>query len=56
MPIRWNGSGDLVAAAAADCFIDLAPGANHAAGHELPVLPMVGTPPGATAVLPRRCH
>jgi molybdopterin molybdotransferase len=56
MPIRWNGSGDLVAAAAADCFIDLAPGANHAAGHELPVLPMVGTPPGATAVLPRRCR
>ncbi len=56
MPIKWNGSGDLVAAAAADCFIDLAPGASHTAGHELPVLPMVGTPAGATAVLPKRCR
>ena len=44
MPIKWNGSGDLVAAAAGDCLVDLEPGASHAAGHELPVLPYVGTP------------
>ena len=56
MPIKWNGSGDLVAAAAGDCLVDLAPGASHAAGHELPVLPYVGTPAGATAVLPKRCR
>ena len=56
MPIKWNGSGDLVAAAAGDCLVDLAPGASHPAGHELPVLPYVGTPIGATAVLPKRCR
>lgn len=56
MPIKWNGSGDLVAAAAGDCLVDLAPGASHPAGHELPVLPYVGTPVGATAVLPKRCR
>lgn len=56
MPIRWNGSGDLIAAAAGDCLIDLAPGASHPAGHELPVLPYIGTASGATAVLPQRCR
>jgi len=56
VPIKWNGSGDLIAAAAGDCLVDLAPGASHAAGHALPVLPYVGTPAGATAVLPKRCR
>ncbi len=56
VPIRWNGSGDLVAAAAGDCLVDLAPGASHPAGHVVPVLPYVGTLTGATAVLPARCR
>lgn len=50
-PIRWNGSGDLIAAAAGDCLIDLPPGANLVAGTPVAVLPYVGT---ATGVLPRR--
>ncbi len=41
-PIRWNGSGDLIAAASGDALIDLAPGSTHAAGDLVHVLPYVG--------------
>ncbi|GDY11191.1 molybdopterin molybdenumtransferase MoeA [Planctomycetota bacterium] len=53
-PIRWNGSGDLIAAAAGDALIDLAPGGAWKAGEFLPVLPYVGTLPGQRGLLPQR--
>ncbi len=58
-PIQWNGSGDLIAAAAGDCLIDLPPGAVYAAGIPVAVLPYVGTQSstktsGTTGVLPDR--
>ncbi len=53
-PIRWNGSGDLIAAAAGDCLIDLPPGAALDAGTPVAVLPYIGTAYGATGLLPGR--
>lgn len=53
-PIRWNGSGDLIAAAAGDCLVDLAPGTAFAAGESVALLAYVGTATGATGVLPPR--
>ena len=53
-PIAWNGSGDLIAAAAGDCLIDLAPGQQAAAGELIGVLPYCGTERGATGILPPR--
>ena len=53
-PLRWNGSGDLIMAAAGDCLIDLAPGQSWVAGDEVGVLPYVGTFPGAVGLLPQR--
>jgi molybdopterin molybdotransferase len=54
VPIAWNGSGDLIAAAAGDCLIDLAPGATFAAGALVGVLPYIGTERGATGLIPPR--
>lgn len=56
VPIRWNGSGDLIAAAAGDCLIDLPPGANLAAGSLVSILPYVGTARGATGLMPERAQ
>ena len=53
-PVRWNGSGDLIAAAAADGLIDLAPGADLAAGAPVPFLPWAGAVDGERGVLPPR--
>jgi molybdopterin molybdotransferase len=53
-PIRWNGSGDLIAAAAGDALIDLAAGGTWKAGDYLPVLPYVGALPGQRGLLPQR--
>ena len=56
VPIHWNGSGDLIAAAAGDCLIDLPPGTNLAAGSLVAILPYVGTNSGATGLMPERAH
>ncbi len=53
-PITWNGSGDLIAAAAGDGLIDIDPGADLAPGSSIPFLPYVGTMPGQVGVLPDR--
>jgi molybdopterin molybdotransferase len=53
-PIRWNGSGDLLAAAAADGLVELAPGADVAVGSLLRFLPYVGGRLGEVARLPKR--
>ena len=53
-PIRWNGSGDLIAAAAGDALIDLTPGGTWKAGEFMPVLPYVGALPGQRGLLPQR--
>ena len=41
-PVRWNGSGDLIAAAAGDGLIDAAPGTVKSAGERVRFLPYVG--------------
>jgi molybdopterin molybdotransferase len=41
-PIRWNGSGDLIAAAAADGLVDLAPESDLEVGAMVNILPYVG--------------
>ncbi len=51
-PLKWNGSGDLLAAAAADAFIDLPPGTALAAGTLVRVLPYVGAQTGERGTLP----
>jgi molybdopterin biosynthesis enzyme len=53
-PVRWNGSGDLIAAAAADGLIDLVPGADLAAGATVPFLPWAGAVDGERGTLPPR--
>ncbi|MBA3938324.1 MAG: molybdopterin molybdenumtransferase MoeA, partial [Planctomycetes bacterium] len=53
-PVRWNGSGDLIAAAAADGLVDLAPGSDHAAGAMVRFLPYVGQTIGERGVMPER--
>ncbi len=53
-PLAWNGSGDLIAAAAGDCLIDLAPESTAAAGTEVQTLPYVGTTRGSGGLLPAR--
>lgn len=53
-PIRWNGSGDLLAAASGDGLIDLAPTSELAVGQLVRVLPYVGWRPGQTSTLPPR--
>jgi molybdopterin molybdotransferase len=53
-PLRWNGSGDLLAAAAGDGLVDLAPGAVLAAGAPARFLPYVGGALGERGLLPAR--
>jgi molybdopterin molybdotransferase len=53
-PIAWNGSGDLIAAASGDGFIDLPIGSNFSTGALVRFLPFVGWQPGNTAQLPER--
>lgn len=55
-PVKWNGSGDLLAAAAADALIDLTPGADLAAGALVRALPYVGSHPGEHGTMPPRTH
>ena len=42
VPVRWNGSGDLIAAATADGLVELPIGATFAAGEPARFLPYVG--------------
>jgi molybdopterin biosynthesis enzyme len=53
-PLTGNGSGDLIAAAAGDCLIDLAPESTVAAGTTVRTLAYIGTGRGAGGVLPPR--
>ncbi|MEO0663400.1 MAG: molybdopterin-binding protein, partial [Planctomycetota bacterium] len=53
-PMRWNGSGDLIAAAAADGLVELPVGADLRAGDAARFLPYVGHALGERAVLPDR--
>lgn len=54
LPVTWNGSGDLLAAATADGLLDLAPGSAHAAGASMAFLPFLGHSPGEVGSLPPR--
>ncbi|MEO1698463.1 MAG: molybdopterin molybdotransferase MoeA [Planctomycetota bacterium] len=53
-PMRWNGSGDLIAAAAADGLVELPVGADLRAGDAARFLPYVGHALGERAALPDR--
>ncbi len=53
-PVRWNGSGDLLAAASADGLVELRAGSSFAAGDPIPFLPYLGHDPGQRGVLPKR--
>lgn len=53
-PMAWNGSGDLIAASAADGLVELAPGASFAAGDLCSFLPYAGHAVGERALLPDR--
>jgi len=53
-PIRWNGSGDLIAAAAGDGLVDLPPGTAATRGTLLRFLPFVGVPLGERGRIPPR--
>lgn len=55
-PLEWNGSGDLLAAAAADALIDLPPGCAVAAGAPVRALPYVGSHAGERGMLPPRAR
>lgn len=52
-PIRWNGSGDLLAAASGDGLVDLAPGSQLETGTLVRFLPYLGSQPGAHPELDR---
>jgi molybdopterin molybdotransferase len=53
-PIRWNGSGDLFAAAAGDGLLDLPVGASFERGAPARLLPYVGHRLGERGALPPR--
>ncbi|QDV07178.1 Molybdopterin molybdenumtransferase [Planctomycetes bacterium Poly30] len=53
-PASWNGSGDLIAAAAADGLVELPVGATFRAGDPARFLPYIGHSIGERAVLPPR--
>ncbi|MFT4540237.1 MAG: molybdopterin molybdotransferase [Planctomycetota bacterium] len=53
-PVRWNGSGDLIAAASADGIVDLPVGSDLKAGDFVSFLPYVGHTAGQGGVLPAR--
>ncbi len=52
-PIRWNGSGDLIAAAAGDGLIELPVGLSGEPGARVRYLPYVGALPGEGGVCER---
>ena len=54
VPARWNGSGDLIAAAAADGLVELPVGATFSAGDPVRFLPYVGHALSERAVMPPR--
>ena len=54
VPVRWNGSGDLIAAAAADGLVELPVGARFAAGDPARFLPYLGHAIAERALLPPR--
>jgi molybdopterin molybdotransferase len=54
VPAKWNGSGDLIAAAAADGLVELPVGAAFRAGESVRFLPYVGHSIGERSVLPPR--
>ena len=54
VPMAWNGSGDLLCAAAADGLVRLVPGITKAAGEPVRFLPYLGTPLGSRGLLPPR--
>lgn len=53
-PARWNGSGDLLAAAAADGLINIPPDSHLKAGTEIPFLPYIGSIVADRGILPPR--
>ncbi|MEC8494140.1 MAG: molybdopterin molybdotransferase MoeA [Planctomycetota bacterium] len=53
-PMRWNGSGDLIAAAAADGLVELPVGARFGAGDRARFLPYLGHALAERALLPPR--
>jgi molybdopterin molybdotransferase len=53
-PIPWNGSGDLIAAAAGTGLVDLPAGAAIEAGATVRYMPYVGNSAGGTALIPPR--
>jgi molybdopterin biosynthesis enzyme len=54
VPMKWNGSGDLIAAGAADGLVELPIGASFTAGDRTRFLPYLGHSIGERAVLPPR--
>jgi molybdopterin molybdotransferase len=54
VPVRWNGSGDLLAAASADGFVSLPPQASWKSGERIGFLTYVGHQRGERALLPPR--
>lgn len=54
VPMRWNGSGDLIAAAAADGLVELPVGARFRAGDRARFLPYLGHAIAERALLPPR--
>lgn len=53
-PVRWNGSGDLIAAATGDGLVDLPVGTDLKQGDLVRFLPFVGHQLGETGTLPPR--
>ena len=53
-PARWNGSGDLLAAAAADGLVNIPPDSSLKAGTEISFLPYIGGIIADRGVLPPR--
>lgn len=54
VPARWNGSGDLIAAAAADGLVELPVGATFEAGAPVRFTPYVGHALSERAAMPQR--
>ena len=52
--VRWNGSGDLLAATYGDGLIDLPSGTEYPAGTHVPFYPYLGGTPGSGSILPAR--
>ena len=54
VPARWNGSGDLIAAAGADGLVELPVGATFAAGDPARFTPYVGHALAERGAMPAR--